>query len=244
MLGFAYAFLLHFLAWVTFFYCFRWIWKQVGISVLIVLSASLALVTNSLQTVSVADYSHSTLLILGVWQVTKALSVGVPLALALECFPFAGRLSDISRGTQFAEQALGPIASRSSLLEGFCEMLVLTLIFPLGGFEAVCGDLIKLFVFESPVKMNSPEFAIRVSSESLQYGLFLAIPVVISSLCLDFCILSLSRHLPRVNISFECMGLRACLGLILFSLLFAAPPEYLRDFFVLVVEVTLREGAG
>jgi len=231
-----FAFFLHFIAWISFFFCFRWLWKILKMPVLVVLASTFSIVMCAQlygQGSDISFDSDSALLLAAVMQIVKGLCFGVPFALALECLPFAGRLSDVSRGVQFAEQALGNLAARSSLLEGLAEMFILLLILPLGGLELVQGELFEVFKvgYQANLDKRWFELCLQISASSFSVGFSLALPVVGVALLLDICIVSLSRSIGRVNLSFELMGLKACSGLLLVFVMINANPDYLVEYF-------------
>lgn len=226
------SFFLHFIAWISFFFCFRWAWKILKMPVLVTLASAFSIAMTSWES-SVSYDSDAGLLLAAILQVVKGVCFGVPFALALECLPFAGRMSDVSRGVQFAEQALGNLAARSSLLEGLAEMFILLLILPLGGLDLIQNDLFKVFAVDYLFDIDKRwfELCLLISSSSFSVGFSLALPVFGATLLLDICIVSLSRSIGRVNLSFELMGLKACCGLLLVFVLINTQPSYLVEYF-------------
>lgn len=231
------AFVFYFVSCASFLLVFYQIRNILGLSVIVVVSCSWALFLAGACEFKQEHFVVSSIvevLELGFLGVCNGFAYGVPFAVALECIPFVGRLSDVSRGMQFAEQSFGPLASRSSLLESFANLFLLVLIF---SFEAYLQPLQSFLrhLISSPQSLTLSPSAFEqvyfLSSKAFQLGLFIALPVVLFLLLFDISIVFVARSFAKVNLNFELLGFKAMIGLLLAGIILANPSNLALEFY-------------
>jgi flagellar biosynthesis protein FliR len=142
----------------------------------------------------------------------------LPLALALESFALCGRMIDVSRGAQLAEQLFPGSLVRQSVCENAFLLAGFVLVFASGGYQFLILNLVNsLSVLELGNLKQAPVFdilaIIKVSSQAIEYGICLALPVVILCWLVDILGAVASRMFERLNLMLEITLIKLILGL-------------------------------
>jgi len=208
-------------------FSFRMLRGVIGAPVLATFAISLSLLSvdwSSVTETGAVDLDTAQLLVASIRELLTGVAWGLPFALIVEAIPTAGRIADVSRGAQFAEQVSPGFGSADSVLESLGVYLALLVIFPLGGYHLLlhpiltsAPELAGLLVESDSVLSGKQALTfIAVSSKAITLGFALAAPVVVFSLLLDIAGALLSRSLSRVNVLFELMPMKMLLGAALF----------------------------
>ena len=135
-----------------------------------------------------------------------------PLAIALESFAIAGRVIDLARGAQFAEQVQPQSGARESLFEQLAVHGSLVFLF------ASCGSTFFSLLVEplasSRISAARALETVEFFGQALARGLCLAAPVLCISLLIDLAAAFGSRVLGRVNLLFEVLPAKLALGVL------------------------------
>ncbi len=152
--------------------------------------------------------------------------LGLFTVLILETLPLAGRFLDLSRGAQYSEQLIASLGERSSPFQTVGVLLSACVLFSPLGYQFIFTP--TFIVPTSKLSLTQSLWALyQLLQSSFAIALLISAPVVIGSFLLDAGSAVLSRYLNRTNMSFELLGVKMCLGILLFALLL---PELLFTF--------------
>ena len=199
---------------------------------MLVLSATLALFMLSFASVpetvsaTLRDSNIIAFVLLVLCEGAIGLSIGLPLALSLECLPMAARAADVSRGAQFGEQLNPNLGVNLSPFESIALLAALVFVFVAGGYQFgielltasvtathQSGTNVGSFIFDRGAIMGM----ISLSAKAIALGISIAAPVILFSFFLDLAASVLSRALQRINVVFELLPAKLLLGTMIFA---------------------------
>ncbi len=167
--------------------------------------------------------SSSVLLFWGCVEVLVGVCCALPLAIICEALGVAGRLIDVFRGAQFAEQQLPGMESRVSNFEQAGMLAFFVLFFSMHAYQpfyaALCflpQHVFRLLSDNSGLGVYARSFLV-LSNQVIAWGFCVAGAVILSSSCLDYAGAMLSRQLSQVPVSYEILPVKLILGIIAFS---------------------------
>ncbi|MDR2337766.1 MAG: flagellar biosynthetic protein FliR [Deltaproteobacteria bacterium] len=168
--------------------------------------------------VSSAGLSNPELVFLTLREIWIGILQALPLALALESFALTGRMVDVSRGAQLAEQLFPGSLVRMSVCENAFLLAGFVLVFASGGYQFLILNLIdSLTILELGNLKQAAVFdilqIIKTSSRAIEYGICLALPVVILCWLVDILGAVASRMFEKLNLMMEITLIKLILGL-------------------------------
>ncbi len=215
--------------------------RQSGI---LILALSLSLpVINSSHLIDIANLTWMQASFYAGREILLGFFMALPLALAAQSLPLAGRIADVSRGAQFGEQML-PGASRGvTPLESLSVVAIPLLVFTFAGYRLVLNSIYESFtkyhvMSETVFEMPEISILILLSSKAILWGVLFAAPTILCCFFMDVATVLITRSLGRINLLFEMMPLKLILGLIVFSLLALYPPRGISNLFFLAIETS------
>lgn len=153
--------------------------------------------------------------------------VALPVAFACEGLGATGRLTDIARGAQFAEQHL-PGMSQASILELFAKVFALFWLFYVDFEILLAAWLTPVQKFPEAVQAHLLEL-VSFFAQSFYAGLYFAAPLLAVAFLVDTSGMLLSKVLPRLPVSFELLPLKLVAVLLCVALRCFAEPSALQD---------------
>lgn len=153
--------------------------------------------------------------------------VALPVAFACEGLGATGRLTDIARGAQFAEQHL-PGMSQASILELFAKVLALFWLFYVDFEILLAAWLTPVQTFPDTSQAHLLEL-VSFFAQSFYAGLYFAAPLLTVAFLVDTSGMLLSKVLPRLPVSFELLPLKLVAVLLCAALRCFAEPSALQD---------------
>ena len=155
-------------------------------------------------------------------QILMGVLLAAPLAIAIESFPLVGRIADLLRGTQFAEQVAPNLGNRVSALESAGTLLGCYLALASGGYSvlitAIKLSLANRGIFRqvSEITFDGMEF-VRLSADTLSLGIVIAAPLIVAAILFEFSLVVASRFQLRTNLSSDLSPLKLICGLLLLA---------------------------
>ncbi len=164
--------------------------------------------------------------------------IGFPFALAVETLPMIGRLADVIRGSQYADQVAPGAEPRTSLFEGVGLYLSAMLLFLGGGYQVLIGGLFassgrlsdRKWEFSALLNL-SWERVFHFAGEIFELVILSVAPLIVLVLLVEFGLLAYSRALQRVQVSTELNVVKLLAGVAIAVGIFAHSPRLLGDLF-------------
>ena len=158
-------------------------------------------------------------------ETVRGVLLAAPLGIALEMLPTAGRIADVCRGNQMAEQLLPDLSERVSPLELLTAMMACLFCFQTGAAHTLFASLMAEPIAAADLfaaayqgsSLIALETLLRLSALTIQSGLFIAAPVLAACALLDVLAVGIGRLIPRVAVTSELAALRLVLGILVFA---------------------------
>jgi flagellar biosynthesis protein FliR len=167
---------------------------------------------------SAAKLSHLEIFFLALREIWIGVLQALPLALVLESFALTGRMVDVSRGAQLAEQLFPGSVVRMSVCENAFWLAGFTVFFAGGWYQLFMVNIVDSFSvlqlgnLQQEVVFDIVQI-IKTSGLAIQNGILLSLPVVILCWLVDIFGTVAGRMFERLNITIEITMVKLVLGL-------------------------------
>ena len=157
--------------------------------------------------------------IIGIREAWLGVLLALPFALALESLAVSGRVFDLSRGAQLAEQLYPGLPGRQSVFENALLLLGFAIIFESGAYQFFITRLVEsISVFAAGGEFGAMLDVwgiIRVSAAAIGQGVIIALPIMTVSFLLDIFGGAMGKVLEKANIVTEITLVKLLVSLIL-----------------------------
>ena len=167
------------------------------------------------------------IIVIGMREAWLGVLLALPFALALESLAVSGRVFDLSRGAQLAEQLYPGLSGRQSVFENTLLLAGFAIIFESGGYQFFITKLVEFTsVFKTCGEFNvvlDVYGLIKISAAAIGQGVLIALPIMTVSFLLDIFGGAIGKVLEKANIVTEItlIKLLICLVLLLAVLEFS-----------------------
>jgi type III secretory pathway component EscT len=162
------------------------------------------------------------LIVSGLGEILLGFAMSIPFSIVIASIGSTGRIVDLLRGNQIAEQLVPGFEERASALEKLLSLALFAGLFSSGLWKIPLNVFYKSFsippgaVFDNFVH---PERIIEFTQLCLRECLWFIAPAVALLFACDMISLGLTRAAPKLNIQAELTGAKLILGLLFLSLL-------------------------
>ena len=155
-----------------------------GVSLVLTILCLPILPQITLPSASVLD-----IIIVGMTEAWLGFLLALPFALALESLAVTGRVFDLSRGAQLAEQLFPGLQGRQSVFENALLLAGFAIIFEIGGYQFFVTRLVEsISLFEVGGQFGATLDVwgiIKVSAVAISQGVLIVLPIMVVSFLLD-----------------------------------------------------------
>jgi len=215
-----YLFLLYFIRYSVFFGSIKILRGLLGSTGVIVLSftCSFYFMDFNLKQTEINEF-YNNFSVNFILQIVLGAIFGIIASLIFEVIPFTGRLIDIFRGNQFAEQFAPELGARESQLEMYGGFFVVCLFFQEEYFFKVLDIIYKYHIvnvnpFNVLSKFTNLEFIFKVSKDFFELSILLVLPLILISFSLEIALSVLQKLNSKFQTGVELSLLKSGLGVL------------------------------
>ena len=229
------------------FFCSLVVFQQLRVHLKMsgILGISLGLTmlcASNMSQIALPSLSVLEALAMGLREAWLGVLLALPLALGLESLAVSGRVLDLSRGAQLAEQLYPGLSGRQSVFENTLLLAGFAIILESGGYQFFITRLVTSgFVLEVGTSFDVYGF-IKISATAIKQGVLIVLPIMVVSFLLDIFGGAIGKVLEKANIVTEITLIKLLVSLSLLLVILSYGDELFDKYGGLLLQASMVVG--